>query len=342
MIRRFLSAAMLLCAAPSGAQTPGLPTVGLPTPQIPAPHDGGRGPGPLPFPGGPIAGPAGWAGAGALALLATGIPDRLSGMMDDAAAGLALGAPADCLRRLQSMALAGGLARAMLPFSDAWTLEDARGPVVRLRVVIAGLQRHQDSWCEGGRLAAETLPWGKGEAAPRAVETGTLDLALAGMTALGMLPEDVGAGAGTGAGAEAGAETGAEAGAEAGTSIVLGPGRTAFVPFSPPPSLRAAEAMRLRDVLSRNWALPRLHDLPDWRRLGVTLLVRLDPSARLAETPEVLRPSNVEGRDWDEATELAIRAVEAGAAEGFRLPAAEHARWSEIVVTFDPVRGIRF
>ena len=168
LIRRFLSAAMLLCAAPSGAQTPGLPTVGLPTPQIPAPHDGGRGPGPLPFPGGPIAGPAGWAGAGALALLATGIPDRLSGMMDDAAAGLALGAPADCLRRLQSMALAGGLARAMLPFSDAWTLEDARGPVVRLRVVIAGLQRHQDSWCEGGRLAAETLPWGKGEAAPRA------------------------------------------------------------------------------------------------------------------------------------------------------------------------------
>ena len=47
-------------------------------------------------------------------------------------------------------------------------------------------------------------------------------------------------------------------------------------------------------------------------------------------------------RDWDEATELAIRAVEAGAAEGFRLPAAEHARWSEFVVTFDPVRGIRF
>lgn len=111
-------------------------------------------------------------------------PGQLDGLLDDAADGRQFETEASCLAHLQLAAQFAALVRNTMPFSNAWTLEDARGPVVKLRMMLAGERNHVELHCDGAAMTADRLPWGEGSSEPRLVEASTLDAALGALFVL--------------------------------------------------------------------------------------------------------------------------------------------------------------
>ena len=66
----------------------------------------------------------------------------------------------------------------MMPFSSVKTMEDDRGPVAKVRMMLSGEQLHLEIFCEGSTLKAIHLPWGEGERDPVEYHASTLDAAL--------------------------------------------------------------------------------------------------------------------------------------------------------------------
>lgn len=67
-----------------------------------------------------------------------------------------------CLMNLQSIVAAGNIVSNSLPFSQVWTLEDSRGPVGRLRLILNGKKISYDIFCEESDLITEELDWESG------------------------------------------------------------------------------------------------------------------------------------------------------------------------------------
>lgn len=138
----------------------------------------------------PISGEVGSGIAGALAAgaaagaLAQGsaylqaAPEQLEGLLADAEKGQDFASDESCLAHLQLAGQFAALARNTMPFSDAWTFEDERGPVVRLRVMLGGARTHVELSCDGSRMLAKELPWGTGSSDPRPLQLSSLDAGL--------------------------------------------------------------------------------------------------------------------------------------------------------------------
>jgi hypothetical protein len=155
------------------------------------------------------------AGVAAGALARTGdllqqAPAQLDGLLADAGQGHAFETEKSCLAHLQLAAQFAALTRNIMPFSEAWTLEDERGPVVKLRTMFSGERVHVELSCDGTVMRAEDLPWGEGSPEARRLQLSTLDAGVGAFFILdqeGAFDEDAAATEGTGPGVDPGAGT---------------------------------------------------------------------------------------------------------------------------------------
>jgi hypothetical protein len=106
------------------------------------------------------------------------IPEILDSGLEIAKVGKVFESPELCLGVLQTVANLGSAVSQIMPFSEAWTYEDKRGPVVRLRLMLNGKKIHTEVICEDKTLKALELPWGNGDKTPKIMISSTLNSAL--------------------------------------------------------------------------------------------------------------------------------------------------------------------
>jgi hypothetical protein len=111
-------------------------------------------------------------------------PEQLEGLLETAGKRHEFETEKSCLAHLQLAAQFAALARNTMPFSDAWTLEDERGPVVKLRVMLGGDRTHVELSCDKKLLRAEVLPWGEGSSEESQLQMSTLDAGLGALFVL--------------------------------------------------------------------------------------------------------------------------------------------------------------
>jgi hypothetical protein len=114
-------------------------------------------------------------------------PTQLQNILAAARAGHEFDTEERCLAYLQLAAQFAALARNTMPFSDAWTFEDYRGPVVKLRAMLGGERFHVELNCGDKLLRAKELPWGEGPSELRPLQLSSID---AGIGALFILSGD--------------------------------------------------------------------------------------------------------------------------------------------------------
>lgn len=109
------------------------------------------------------------------------VPNQLSEFLERASEGGKYRNEEECLSALQMTMNVATLASSLLPFSETWELEDERGLVGRVRMVINGDKIHLDAYCQGATLVGKPLPWGVGVGEPRQVVQTSLDAFLGGI-----------------------------------------------------------------------------------------------------------------------------------------------------------------
>jgi hypothetical protein len=244
-------------------------------------------------------------------------PEKLEGMLDSAKVGQKFETEKSCLAHLQLAAQFGALARNTLPFSDVSTLEDARGPVVRIRVMLAGERTHVELSCNGSALKAEELPWGEGPPEAQPLQMSSLD---AGLGALFVLQQ------------EGAFESEDDAGAEPAPS--------------PPPLLSNAapdaeevaapassEEKGLTLALQRCWNVPAgLRDAQDLHvRVGAELGADgsvINSSIHFVDPTEA--PDGRTSQLYEAARRALIRCAP------YSLPRDKYAEWRELEITVNP------
>lgn len=94
-------------------------------------------------------------------------PNQLRKSLDIAIEGHDFENEEFCLGNIQAVVNLASVLSNMMPFSEVWTLEDERGPVGKLRVMLNGQRVHTEVFCDGMTLKALELPWGVGDAVPQ-------------------------------------------------------------------------------------------------------------------------------------------------------------------------------
>lgn len=112
------------------------------------------------------------------------VPEQLNEFLGRATEGEEYDTEKECLGALQVAMNVATIASNLLPFSEAWELEDERGQVGRVRMVVNGEKIHLDAYCRGSILVGEPLPWGDNAREPQIVSQTTLDALLGGVLLL--------------------------------------------------------------------------------------------------------------------------------------------------------------
>ena len=105
-------------------------------------------------------------------------PNQLRKSLDIAIEGHDFESEEFCLGNIQAVVNLGSVLSNMMPFSEVWTLEDERGPVGKLRVMLNGQRVHTEVFCDGATLKALELPWGVGDAVPHRFTNNSLSALL--------------------------------------------------------------------------------------------------------------------------------------------------------------------
>jgi hypothetical protein len=121
-------------------------------------------------------------------------PNQLRKSLDIAIEGHDFESEEFCLGNIQAVVNLGSVLSNMMPFSEVWTLEDERGPVGKLRVMLNGQRVHTEVFCDGATLKALELPWGVGDAVPHRFTNNSLSALLGvglNFKLQGLLDDDV-------------------------------------------------------------------------------------------------------------------------------------------------------
>lgn len=241
-------------------------------------------------------------------------PEQLEGMLDSAKVGQEFETEKGCLAHLQLAAQFGALARNTLPFSDVSTLEDARGPVVRIRVMLAGERTHVEVSCNGSALKAEELPWGNGSPDAKPLQMSSLD---AGLGALFVLQQ------------EGAFESEADAGAEpAPPPPPLLPNAAPDAEEVPAPAI--SEENRLMLALQRCWNVPA--GLRDTQGLHVRVGAGLGADGSVINSSiHLVEPKEAPDARTAQLYEAARRALIR--CSPYSLPRDDYAEWRETEIT---------
>ncbi len=105
-------------------------------------------------------------------------PEKLDKLIGEAAKGRVYADEDECRGVVQLVINVAVLTANMMPFSSVKTMEDDRGPVAKVRMMLSGKQLHLEIFCEGSTLKGIHLPWGEGERDPTEYHASTLDAAL--------------------------------------------------------------------------------------------------------------------------------------------------------------------
>lgn len=89
----------------------------------------------------------------------------------------AFGSEQECLGKLQVVVNSASVLAKIMPFSSVATLEDDRGPVGQMRLVLNGEKIYAEAYCDGAVMLVKPLPWGSGVMEPRHKEQTTFDAA---------------------------------------------------------------------------------------------------------------------------------------------------------------------
>ena len=241
-------------------------------------------------------------------------PEQLEGMLDSAKAGQEFETEKSCLAHLQLAAQFGALARNTMPFSDVSTLEDARGPVVRIRVILAGERTHVELSCSGTTLKAAELLWGDGSPESQPLEMSSLD---AGLGALFVLQQ------------EGAFES--EADADAGAEPAPPPSNAPNAEAVPAPA--SSEEMGLMLALQRCWNVPA--GLRDAQGLHVRVSAELGADGTVINASiHLIEPKEAPDGRTSQLYEAARRALIRCAP--YSLARDKYAEWREIEITVNP------
>lgn len=244
-------------------------------------------------------------------------PHQLEGMLDSAKAGEEFETEKSCLAHLQLAAQFGALARNTMPFSDVSTLEDARGPVVKIRVMLSGEQTHVELSCDGSVLKAEELPWGDGSPEAQPFQMSSLD---AGLGALFILQQ------------EGALESETDAGAE------LAPPPSLPLPSTAPNAEAVPAPATSREkgfilTLKRCWNVSA--DLRDAQDLNVKMGAELGADGSVINASiHLVDPKEAPDGRTSQLYEAARRALIRCAP--YSLPRDKYAEWREIEITVNP------
>jgi hypothetical protein len=263
------------------------------------------------------------AGALAAAAIAKGnsyleeAPEQLEEMLDSAKVGQEFETEKSCFAHLQLAAQFGALARNTMPFSNISTLEDGRGPVVKIRVMLAGERTHVELSCDGSVLKAVELPWGDGSPEAQPFQMSSLD---AGLGALFVLQQEGAFESETGAGAE------------------LAPTPAPPLPSVAPnaealPAPASSEGKGFILALQRCWNVPA--GLRDAQGLQLRVGAELGADGSVINTSiHLVDPKEAPDGRTSQLYEAARRALIRCAP--YSLQRDEYAEWREIEITVNP------
>lgn len=250
-------------------------------------------------------------------------PEQLEGLLADAKESREFESAKSCLAHLQLAGQFAALARNTMPFSDAWTLEDERGPVVRLRIMLGGAQTHIELSCDGRLMQAKELPWGTGSPDPRPLQLSSLD---AGLGALFILN-----GEGAFEGMQEAGEPGAEPTPPPPSPSPL-PGGASGVTAAPPLTDGEKEAFTI--AIQRCWNVPPGSRGAEAHRITVGVELGADGSVMNASV-KLLAPQptpNAASLQLFEATRRALIRCSPFA----DLPREKYAWWRNLEIRADP------
>ena len=297
-------------------------------------------------------------------------PNQLRKSLDIAIEGHDFESEEFCLGNIQAVVNLGSVLSNMMPFSEVWTLEDERGPVGKLRVMLNGQRVHTEVFCDGATLKALELPWGVGDAVPHRFTNNSLSALLGvglNFKLQGLLDDDVepspemlssmGAAANTSDGLVRAAQaqlvttsarpktrpnrpvpatpsetTSASDDATVAAALAAALAATApDLPAGPPMTGSETEGFRL--AIGECWDADTGGQSAN---VKVTVAFSLDRSGKVAGD---VRQVTAEGGDQaavDTAFRAARTAILRCGASGYDLPADKYDQWKEVEMTFDP------
>ena len=263
-------------------------------------------------------------------------PNQLRKSLDIAIEGHDFESEEFCLGNIQAVVNMASVISNMMPFSEVWTLEDERGPVGKLRVMLNGQRVHTEVFCDGMTLKALELPWGVGDAVPQKFTKTSLSALLGvglNFKLQGLLDDELkpspemlsstGAATNMSDGRIKAALADAVAAASA-PSVVAGPPMT------------SSEKEEFFAVIYPCWNVE-----PGARLEQTTVTVAMDMTQNGKVVPGSLRMIASEGGDastTNAAFGAARRAILRCQKDGYQLPPEKYGQWQEVEMTFDPVR----
>ena len=242
-----------------------------------------------------------------------------------------------CLGNIQAVVNMASVLSNMMPFSEVWTLEDERGPVGKLRVMLNGQRAHTEVFCDGMTLKALELPWGVGVAVPQKFTNTSLSALLGvglNFKLQGLLDNEIEPSperlSSTGSGAINTNDDVAAALADA-LAAISASNVAARSPTNGP------EMEEIFTSISSCWSVD-----PGSQAARVTLTVRFDLDQSGNVIGDVRQVSAVGGDAGAKeiAFQAARRAILRCLSGGYKLSADTYDQWKEIEMTFDPREGV--
>ncbi|OOY02666.1 hypothetical protein [Thioclava sp. F28-4] len=244
-------------------------------------------------------------------------PQQLDNLLSSARTGKEFASETECLGNLQVLANGAAVMAKLMPFSSAATLEDQRGPVARVRLLVNGEKIHTEVWCDGQTMKAKEMPWGPGSKEPADLARGSFDAALGTLLLLQLQGAFKGHTT-----ADRKTETGAEA-----------PPLTTSSPtpdLSGPPMTdgeKADLAASLQECVSLG-AAPK-------GEASVAVRLKMNPDG----TPVISSTAFVDGSgaegNQSALFEMVRRAIVLCGADGLNLPSAKFGAWKVLDLEFD-------
>ena len=265
-------------------------------------------------------------------------PNQLRKSLDIAIEGHDFENEEFCLGNIQAVVNLASVLSNMMPFSEVWTLEDERGPVGKLRVMLNGQRVHTEVFCDGMTLKALELPWGVGDAVPQKFTNTSLS-ALLGVglnfklqgvfdSELDATSDMVGS---LSSGADASADHSAAAdpfGAALADAFSVSIGENVLAA----PPMTGAEKEELFASIRPCWNVD-----PGSQAARVTMTVgfSLLPDGRVDGDVRQVSASGGDADAIEIAFQAARRAILRCQSGGYKLPADKYDEWKEVEVTFD-------
>jgi hypothetical protein len=231
-----------------------------------------------------------------------------------------------CLGALQGLANGAAFIANLLPFSTVQTFEDAeRGPVVRVRALLAGTKVHTEAHCQDATLVATELAWGQGSEVPLPLARGSLDAAL-GLLLLGAMQGAFDEFAGTTSAPES---PGLDAAVESALADALA---AAGQPAPAGPPLTEVERQGLLLDVQACWSVDPGSEAA---RATVTVGFALDTDGRVVSDVRSLGALGGTEAGQEAAFQAARRAILRCQRDGYDLPLGKHDQRREVEMTFN-------